>query len=418
MNCIATIVSANYLAYAKSLADSIKLNHPGIDFKVLLVDRKNDETLVAANESELDIIFASDLNIPDFYHLAFKYDLVELNTALKPSFLKYILKLNYQNVIYLDPDIYVFDRLNLIFESLSSDDIVLTPHTMSPIMDGHRPSDIDFLRNGIFNLGFIALSNRLNSLKFLNWWEDRCLTFGFNDLGMGTFVDQKWIDLLPCYFDNVHILKHPGCNVAYWNLHERNISFKNSKYEVNGFPLVFFHFSGVKAENPKSLSRHQNRHYLDGESQTSKLVIFYCGTLIKNNHNFFKKINYTYGFFENGVNVTSFARRASCVPEFKSENPFSASSKIYLSLSSKKLISFDVVGIQSPNSMSFNQADVKVRIVNMLIRLLVAILGINRTEVLLRYAGILNRESNLARILFRIPLDFNHTHNKTRINKF
>src|ERR1017187_7472506 len=38
------------------------------------------------------------------------------------------------------------------------------------------------------------------------------------------FVDQKWINLAPCFFENVKILKQPGCNMAFWNLHERHLS--------------------------------------------------------------------------------------------------------------------------------------------------------------------------------------------------
>jgi hypothetical protein len=78
--------------------------------------------------------------------------------------------------------------------------------------------------------------------------------FGFNDVPFGTFVDQKWIDLVPAFFDKVCILKHPGCNIAYWNLHERTLSQGKDAILVNNQPLCFFHFSGVKASKPDVLS--------------------------------------------------------------------------------------------------------------------------------------------------------------------
>ena len=37
------------------------------------------------------------------------------------------------------------------------------------------------------------------------------------------FTDQRWIDFVPSFFDH-HILKDPGYNVAYWNLHGREVT--------------------------------------------------------------------------------------------------------------------------------------------------------------------------------------------------
>ena len=37
------------------------------------------------------------------------------------------------------------------------------------------------------------------------------------------FTDQRWVDFVPSLFDHL-ILKDPGCNVAYWNLHGRELT--------------------------------------------------------------------------------------------------------------------------------------------------------------------------------------------------
>src|SRR4029079_9492182 len=104
-------------------------------------------------------------------------------------------------VVYLDPDICLYDSPTPVIEAMQRAEIVLIPHALSPLLDGARPPDIDFLRTGTFNLGFAAFRRGEQSLALLDWWESRCLSHGFNDPGFGTFVDQKWLDLAPCYFD-------------------------------------------------------------------------------------------------------------------------------------------------------------------------------------------------------------------------
>ncbi len=185
--------------------------------------------------------------------------------------------------------------------ALDEAEIVVTPHALAPAMDGLRPSDIDFLRNGSFNLGFIALRRGAESLSLLDWWERRCLSHGFNDLGFGTFVDQKWIDLVPSYFESVHVLRHRGCNVAFWNLHERQLFEVNGSYRVNDVPLVFFHFSGVRADAPEVLSKHQTRHAIAPGSLLARLVSEYSASLLQMGHSSYSKLAYGFGRLDDGT---------------------------------------------------------------------------------------------------------------------
>ena len=44
----------------------------------------------------------------------------------------------------------------------------------------------------------------------------------------------------------MQILRHPGYNMALWNLHERRLTCGEGTYKVNdAHDLVFYHFSGV-----------------------------------------------------------------------------------------------------------------------------------------------------------------------------
>ena len=149
--CFATIVSTNYLAYAKVLSASLAQYAPACSFRVLIVDRASEACRELVFQTGLDAVFAEELGLADFERLAYKYDLVELNTALKPTFLRRLLESEFERVIYLDPDVLVCGSIAPLLSALDDASVVLTPHSMTPVLDGHRPSDVDCLRNGTFN---------------------------------------------------------------------------------------------------------------------------------------------------------------------------------------------------------------------------------------------------------------------------
>jgi hypothetical protein len=408
--CIVTIVSANYLAYARALSESLSQAAPGWDLRVLIVDRKTPEIQRLVDSTHLDCVFACDLGIPNVDRIFYVYDVVELNTALKPTFLSQTFSLGYEYVLYLDPDISVYAPLDPIVNAFSSADILLTPHADVPVMDGLRPSDVDFLRTGSYNLGFIGLKSSDTVKSFLLWWESRCLGLGFNDPTFGIFVDQKWVDLVPSYFPSCGILRHQGCNVAYWNIHARHLDpGPNGSCLVNGQKLIFFHFSGVVPHDPHIFSKHQNRTSIISSSLLGQLVQDYCERLIKCDYDLYSKIPYTYGCLDNGQPINSVMRRALHAVPFFQEDPFCARSKFQTRIKSASLTestrsSFSV----KSNSLSFNPGDYRLQIIHSLLRLSVKFFGIGRILALFRYLSLLTREFYLASVLLKEPLDLTH----------
>ncbi len=409
-NCAVTIVSGNYLAYARVLGASLAAAAPDFDFRVLIVDRKSPALLEAVRDTGLHATFAEDLDLPDLERLFYKYDIVELNTALKPTFLKQTFALGYDHVLYLDPDIRVFAPLTPVLEALGEASIVLTPHALNPAMDSLRPSDVDFLRTGAYNLGFIGLKASDQTRDMLDWWESRCLGMGFNDTAFGIFVDQKWINLVPCYFSSVYILRHPGCNVAYWNLHERQVEDSGEKhYRVNGSDLIYFHFSGVVPGNPSLLSKHQTRHSLLAGSPLSALVQDYCQALIDLGHDRYAKFDYGFGTLDDGTYISPTMRRALLVVPYEEQEPFNANSRLQRDLVAAGIA---VPGTGAPTrnitTLTFDAKDVKVRMVNWLVRGVMKVIGLERLIALLRYAALLTRESHLPAVLLKQPLSLTH----------
>ncbi len=406
--CFATIVSPNYLAYACVLRDSVLRHAPEADFQVLMVNRPDAAVGAAVAEAGLKVTHATELDLPGFEQIAYKYDLVELNTALKPSFMKALFARGFDEVVYLDPDTCLYDAPLPVTQALEDAQIVLIPHALAPAMDGLRPSDIDFLRTGTFNLGFVALRRGEQALALLDWWERRCLSHGFNDPGFGTFVDQKWMDLAPCYFDSVRLLKHPGCNVAYWNLHERQVETDGANYRVNGQQLVFFHYSGVQALAPQVLSRHQTRHQLVAGQPVTRLVADYCDRLLEAGHQRWSGLPYSFGRLDDGTLITSAMRRAAGLASMDAGRPFDPASPLQRALRNAGLAGGNAQGLDKATTLNFDPSDRRVVWVNRVVRLLGRIIGVERLSALLRYAGFLTWQSNLASVLLDRPLEIDH----------
>jgi len=172
-----TICAANYLPFAKTLANSFLKFHPESKFYLLLVDGDVSEITINLGP-KTTIIKPSDLDLdPEvFMRMAIYYDVTELSTALKPLGLKYLLDTGSEIAIYLDPDIEVFSTLAEIPTHLESADIALTPHSLHGFPnDELRPTARDIMGSGTFNLGFIAIKNSEQSYEFLSWWNEKLI---------------------------------------------------------------------------------------------------------------------------------------------------------------------------------------------------------------------------------------------------
>jgi glycosyltransferase involved in cell wall biosynthesis len=295
-----TIIAKNYLAFARTLAQSFLSLHPDHKCYVLIVD--DFEGFINPADECFEIINLADLEIPNLQNLCFKYGVTELCTAVKARLLEYLVhEKSLDGLLYLDPDILVTARLDGLFERLATYDIVLTPHLDTDFPDdGLHPNDGHILRAGLFNLGFIGINSSQNAASFLNWWKlklyERCVV----DLLSGYFVDQKFIDFVPHFFRNVFIEKDVGYNVAYWNLHSRRLSRDNGLWKCNGAPLYFFHFSGYSPKN-KRISTYihdKQRHQFSNRPDLKPLFSEYKKLLIANGHERAKPWSYSYGYFQ------------------------------------------------------------------------------------------------------------------------
>lgn len=294
MNTYFTICSNNYLGYAKVLAGSIKAVEPSSAFLVILCDEKRPDINYSGIGDE--VITAGSIE-PEWHSLTLKYNIIELNTCIKPRVFEYLFReLGLSHAVYLDPDIRVYRPMNFLQEELRQHNILLTPHICSPIApDGREPSENTFLNFGIYNLGFIAVANREETHSFLLWWKAHTYQQGYIDVYKGIFVDQLPINHAPIFFEGVKVLQDRGLNMAPWNLHERRLSYLSGRYLVNEeTPLMFYHFSSFKAGAPALPSHVYNRYRLSDRPDLALLYQEYNTVLLEAGQAQYALVPYAY----------------------------------------------------------------------------------------------------------------------------
>ena len=250
-----TIVTSDYLPWARVLANSFAAHHRGVRFAVLILDQAGDALRRADDGFEL--LFPEDVGLDsdEYGWMRAIYDGFELSCAVKPWLLRHLLE-DAAAAFYFDSDILICSPLDDIARRAAAAGLLLTPHTFEPPPpDGLIPDEDTFLRLGQFNAGFIAVGAQ--GRRFLDWWGERlrrhCVAWSPSE--PLRFVDQRWLDLAVNYF-SLDVLRDPGANVAYWNLWTRPIAHGPGGYLVDGEPLRFMHFSGFDPANPDRLSRH------------------------------------------------------------------------------------------------------------------------------------------------------------------
>jgi hypothetical protein len=216
-----TIATPGFLPMAAVLIDSIRAHYGDTcDIHLLTVSWER----IKFSYRGVEAVYFTDLANPYCWDMAMRYDLVERASAYKPFFLRHVnADRRYDTVFYLDVDTQLFGRLDEATDLMRSTgaSILLSPHSLVPRNLGRLVDDRTILRVGTFNSGLIGVDASDEALSFLDWWASLNRTECIVEPGYYS-RDQKWLNLVPTYFERAQILRHPGYNVAHFNVDERS----------------------------------------------------------------------------------------------------------------------------------------------------------------------------------------------------
>lgn len=351
-NCIFTIVATNYVGLAQALEESIKKYNANIDFYIIVADEPTIEIQHKFNKNTLIAKEILQYDTSKWYEMAFKYNLTEFCTSIKPASVLYFFEKGYEKVSYFDPDILTFNNLGYIWNNLDYYDAIVTPHILTPEVDyTGNLREIKLLFSGVFNMGFGAYRNTNEIILFLKWWKRRLEDYCFGDSNLNLFTDQKWVDMLPCFLGNkLLISRNKGLNVAPWNFHERKIILKEGVPRVlhrnnieSEDDLLFVHYSGynyktllsgeIIQQNIFEIKQYDDLIYLfNAYEKALKSVDINIFINESYSYNYFEDINYELnpatrrifrGYVDNGNHI---------------DNPFSINTRLFDVLTKKGFV--------------------------------------------------------------------------------
>ncbi|MFB6367066.1 hypothetical protein ACFCP7_24060 [Paenibacillus elgii] len=320
---VCTVTCADNLHEAAVMAKYVKEHMSGTKVIVCLAEKKIHPSASKIRYFD-QIVLAANLGIPNFAQYLFKYVLFEGVTSLKPHLLKYLMSYypNEQQFVYLDSDMKLFRSPRELMDALDSNRIVLVPQQLEAdsLWDVH-------LFNGSINSGMVGVTRSKEAMRFIEWWAER--TYHYCYFNHQFFADQKWLDLAPSFFD-VHMFKHPGYNVAFWNIHEqarKGLHLDAGHLWLTDEPLCIFHYSHYENFLPSSL----NKWVADRES--SRIIMeTYAQDLAETGIQNISQTPWSYNFYDNGERITPESRaKFKSNPYFQEmmTNPFAASNKVF-----------------------------------------------------------------------------------------
>jgi hypothetical protein len=209
--CACTIAARPMLPSAAVVARSFTDHHPGVPFVTLLADTPDPAHDDALAPSPGPLITVADLGRPELVRRAFRSGQQEFSYALTAALLEHLLDEGYDAVVFIKQESLVLGPLVTAIEQLATADVLLTPHLLEPApgtdaVDRERT----ILLSGVYNVGFLGVSNRPEARRFLRWWDERLDTHCRHAVASGMHYEQRWIDLVPSLFELVAVLRDPA----------------------------------------------------------------------------------------------------------------------------------------------------------------------------------------------------------------
>ncbi len=385
------------MAQAVTLRNSFKRFNGDIDFYIFLADLDSGRNL------DVKVVELSESWIPKWREMAFKYDVVEFSTSVKPFAINHLFNLGFSEVIYLDPDTYVTDSLEFIWGELKRKSILLTPHFFkitTPFTGA--VGDATILGQGVFNLGFGAFKASPEGVKLVRWWMERLEKQCFVESSEGLFVDQKWMNYAPVFFpDSVEILHHAGVNVAIWNLHERTLELRDDGgYTIRDcdgrkYPLLLFHFSGFDPFDKEVINRRHPEFNVRRFPSFIPIIEQYREEIYANGYNYYRVMKYSFSTFSNGEDIIVMQRRlyrTFIERGGECSNPFDSNGSFYELLRTKRALTKRFTGqIKASPQTKERAGNLEKRLLIPLSKFLFRVLGVRWYFYLVRYAAKFSR---------------------------
>lgn len=241
MNVYYTYCDRNYSVRAATMCRTLLRNSGPIQIYVFCLDDDAFRVITNAKLPCVTALTLADLEQGDPELLAVKStrSIVEYYFTCTSCAGWYLMRTRpeIEVLTYLDSDLFFVSSVQPLLEEFSGRSVAATYHHFP----GYGTS-----RHGRFNVAWLSWRRDASGVACLSEYRRQCLEWCYLREEFGRYADQGYLDAwesLPGF----HPIQHRGANVAPWNLGEYTLTYANGGIQVDGDPLIFFHFHKFSA---------------------------------------------------------------------------------------------------------------------------------------------------------------------------
>jgi len=245
-----TLFDSNYLDKGLALYQSMKRHIEDFRLYIFAFDEKCFEILCDMAPENVIVLSVKDIMTDRLREIRLERSRAEFCWTCTSVIIEYVLTQCKEKICtYIDADIYFFSSpVNAIREIIEDNcSVGLVEHRFARDYEYGR----QIFRVGKYCIQFNTFLNNEEGLRILREWKEECLNWCYYRYEDGKIGDQKYPDKWKMKYSGVHESHDPGAGVAPWNLHLYSYAGREKDYiylEYRGrrFPLVFYHFEGMK----------------------------------------------------------------------------------------------------------------------------------------------------------------------------
>ena len=230
--CAGTVVAHHRLPFARVLADSFARYHPQIEFSILVLDADEDQPRECGTAKLLRL---SDVlrDSGDAERWPLLYDEAQLIALGRPKLLQHLLETGASEVIYLEPDAWIFAPF---VRGLEPQEALLAAGTPR----GNNAPPLTWIRVRAGAETFLA-----------DWSRDLQETDALGRKDEGIDADLRLSERIK------RQVPEPETTIGFWNIAEHELLPASAGYRIDRHPLQLFHFAGYNPAQPHLLSSWQ-----------------------------------------------------------------------------------------------------------------------------------------------------------------
>ena len=265
-----TYFDHNYMSRGLALYHSLQRHAPGFRLWVLCLTEACHKALRTLNLPDLVPCSLAEFEAADAEVAATRpqRSTIEYYFTCTPAWMRFVQKreADAEWVTYLDGDLYFYSSPEPIYGELAQASVAIIPHR-------YTARNMWLKKYGTYNVGWVGARNDDDGGRVIEWWRQKCIEWCHDYVDGDRFADQGYLDAFCGLSPRVKIIEHIGANLAPWNIGHYRIAFEGCEVRVDGRPLIFFHFQGLRKDlGYFFFNRH--RHYRAPFSAVTRRYIY------------------------------------------------------------------------------------------------------------------------------------------------